>query len=327
MTHSTTKKPYTGPYTLVKVAVTLGLFVLLFVTVGAGAIWDGFAGVVWLWVLVRLLLYPVSLFLQVVRWGVLLYGQGVSAPWRLLFQRYWMARFFDNFLPGRLGGDAFRVLGPVGFPARRSAIAASVLLDRLTGVIGLLLYVTVAGLLQLGLTVEVGLGFVPVTGVLGLLLVLPWVLMLSPTTWGLKFAGKLPDGKGKSALVAMLDGARGLAASKRTLAICLTLSVMFHLLTAVSTFFSFLALGVPVSFLAVILLLPLIGLAAQIPVSINGWGLREGVFTLAFTAIGVPAGEAVAVALLSRFTTVFMSSVGGVFYVISTVRPATTSRR
>jgi glycosyltransferase 2 family protein len=77
----------------------------------------------------------------------------------------------------------------------------------------------------------------------------------------------------------MLDGARNLVGRKRSLVISLLLSVMFHLLTAVSTFFSFLALGVPVPFLAVILLLPLIGLASQIPISVNGLGLREGVFT------------------------------------------------
>jgi glycosyltransferase 2 family protein len=274
-----TKKPLARYYNLVKIVITLGLFALLFATVGVGAILEGFSGVIWVWVLVRLLLYPLSLFLQVVRWGILLNSQGVSAPWRLLFQRYWMARFFDNFLPGQIGGDTFRVLASTGIPARRAAIAASVVLDRLTGVIGLLLYVTVVGLLQLRLAVAVGVGFVPIIGLLGLLLALPWVTMRSPAIWGLKLAGRLAEGKGKSVLVAMLDGARNLVGRKRSLVISLLLSVMFHLLTAVSTFFSFLALGVPVPFLAVILLLPLIGLASQIPISVNGLGLREGVFT------------------------------------------------
>ena len=59
---------YSAVYTL-----SLGLFALLFTTVGMGSILEGFSGVVWIWVLVRLLLYPVGLFLQVVRWGILLY--------------------------------------------------------------------------------------------------------------------------------------------------------------------------------------------------------------------------------------------------------------
>jgi uncharacterized protein (TIRG00374 family) len=162
---------------------------------------------------------------------------------------------------------------------------------------------------------------------LGLLLALPWVTMRSPAIWGLKLAGRLPEGKGKSVLVAMLDGARNLVGRKRSLVISLLLSVMFHLLTAVSTFFSFLALGVPVPFLAVILLLPLIGLASQIPISVNGLEFSEGVFTLAFTAIGVPLGEAVAVALLSPLTTIFMSSVGGVLYVVGAMKATAISRK
>ena len=96
------------------VALSLGLFALLFTTVGMGSILEGFSGVVWIWVLVRLLLYPVGLFLQVVRWGILLYEQGVTALWGLLFHRYWTARFFDNFLPGQIGGDAFRLLDSIG---------------------------------------------------------------------------------------------------------------------------------------------------------------------------------------------------------------------
>jgi uncharacterized protein (TIRG00374 family) len=155
----------------------------------------------------------------------------------------------------------------------------------------------------------------------------PGSTMRSPAIWGLKLAGRLPEGKGKSVLVAMLDSARNLVGRKRSLVISLLLSVMFHLLTAVSTFFSFLALGVPVPFLAVILLLPLIGLASQIPISVNGLGLREGVFTLACTAIGVPPCEAVAVALLSRLTTIFMSSVGGVLYVVGAMKPTAISRK
>jgi len=229
MTPSTTKKPRAGRYNLVKVAITLGLFGLLFATVGIGPILKGFSDVIWVWVLVRLLLYPVSLLLQVVRWNVLLYDQGVSAPLGLLFQRYWMARFFDNFLPGQIGGDIFRVLASTEVSANRSAIATSVLLDRLTGIIGLLLYVTVVGLLQLRLTAEVGLGFVPLISIVGLLLALPCVLARSPATWGLNLVGKLPESKLKSVLVAILNGTQNLTANKRSLVISLTLSVMFSI--------------------------------------------------------------------------------------------------
>src|SRR5918999_13198 len=105
-----TKKPLARYYNLLKIVITLGVFALLFAPIGVGAILEGFSGVIWVWVLVRLLLYPLSLFLQVVRWGILLNSQGVSAPWRLLFQRYWMARFFDNFLPGRLAAIPFASL-------------------------------------------------------------------------------------------------------------------------------------------------------------------------------------------------------------------------
>jgi glycosyltransferase 2 family protein len=321
----TIKKRRAPLYSLVKVAVTLSLLVLLFTTVGTEAILEGFSDVIWIWVLARLLLYPASLFLQVVRWRILLYGQGVSAPWGLLCQRYWMARFFDNFLPGQIGGDGFRILAPMGIPAQRSAIAASVLLDRLTGMIGLLLYVTVVGLLHMRLTAQVGFGPVLGLGILGLLLLLPWVLLRSPSAWGLKVVGKLSNSKGKSVLLAVLDGARNLALRKRTLALSLLLSVLFHFLTAVRTFFAFLALGIPIPFLSVILLVPLVGLASQIPISINGLGLREGIFVLTFTAIGVPPGEALAVALLSRLTTVFMSSIGGLLYVRGAVKPAASS--
>ena len=46
---------------------------------------------------------------------------------------------------------------------------------------------------------------------------------------------------------------------------------------------------------------------------------------LTFTAIGVPAGKATAVALLARLTTVFMSSIGGLLYIRGTIKPAAST--
>ncbi len=72
------------------------------------------------------------------------------------------------------------------------------------------------------------------------------------------------------------------------------------------------ALGVDVSYGSVLFIVLLINVISLIPISINGWGLREGAFVLMFTQVGVGGGEALAVALLGRVTGILKLTVGGI---------------
>ena len=62
------------------------------------------------------------------------------------------------------------------------------------------------------------------------------------------------------------------------------------------------------------LYLPIINSVAAIPITISGFGLREGMYVAMFSRVGVPGAAALAMSLLGYLATLFWSVVGAGFY-------------
>lgn len=66
--------------------------------------------------------------------------------------------------------------------------------------------------------------------------------------------------------------------------------------------------------MAFFLVVPAASVAAMLPVSLNGLGVREGVFVALLAAIGAPANLAASCALLALIVSTAFSAIGGVVY-------------
>ena len=305
----------------VQFLVTLGMLGLLFWQVGTGPILGSFSNVVWGWVIIRVALHFVGLALQAFRWYMILRGQGVAASLPLVFLRNWTARFLNMALPSQLGGDAFRALGNVGAPASKTTVATSIVLDRLIGLTGLFTFVALAGLLNFGYARSAGLAFIPLLALGGIILVLPMIFARWPADVGLRAMQRLPTNRFTRAVQRVFLELRQNTSEKSVVAKALTVSILIHAVSTMSTYASFRALGVDVPLTAVILIVPMVNLASQVPVSLNGIGVREGLFAVAFGAVGVPRAEATAVALFSRVINAMMAGLGGLMYLGATMKP------
>src|SRR5262249_1096520 len=74
------------------------------------------------------------------------------------------------------------------------------------------------------------------------------------------------------------------------------------------------ALGIELSFAECLLLFPPVMLASAIPVSVAGWGVREGAMVVAFGFARVPAADAFAISVLFGLLAIVMSLPGVVFW-------------
>jgi hypothetical protein len=83
-------------------------------------------------------------------------------------------------------------------------------------------------------------------------------------------------------------------------------------------------LGLQVGLDAFFVLIPLTALVTMLPVSMNGYGLREGAFAFAFSQIGLPVEAAVAISVAATLCTMALSLVGGVLYATG---PVSTGHR
>ena len=76
----------------------------------------------------------------------------------------------------------------------------------------------------------------------------------------------------------------------------------------------FLALGIKVPWLELLVIITLISVITMLPVSVNGLGVREGSYVFFFKQLDVPNEMAIAVSLLFFFFVSLSSLVGGLFW-------------
>ena len=74
------------------------------------------------------------------------------------------------------------------------------------------------------------------------------------------------------------------------------------------------ALRIPLSVSAAFLMVPLCTLLQAVPISFNGWGLRETAFILYFGQIGLSRDSALACSLVGAGLTVLLSLSGAIIW-------------
>ena len=72
------------------------------------------------------------------------------------------------------------------------------------------------------------------------------------------------------------------------------------------------SLGIPLPAGAAFLMVPLCSLLQAVPISFNGWGLREGLFIVYFAQVGLPRESALAFSLVGAGLLVLLSLSGAV---------------
>jgi hypothetical protein len=88
------------------------------------------------------------------------------------------------------------------------------------------------------------------------------------------------------------------------------ISIGIHALTAVVMFLFARDMGLPLQLLDCLALVPMLMLIAAVPISIAGWGVREGVMVAALSLLGVQTAEAVVLSVLIGCLSLFSGVIG-----------------
>jgi uncharacterized membrane protein YbhN (UPF0104 family) len=91
------------------------------------------------WLALAAALFTLSKLISSVRLNTFFRAVNIQLTERYNLRLYWLGMFYNLFLPGGIGGDGYKVylLGKE-FPGRRSLIFRALLLDRLSGMVALL---------------------------------------------------------------------------------------------------------------------------------------------------------------------------------------------
>ncbi len=311
---------------LAKIIVSAALLALLFSRVDVATLWAHARNASPGWLAASIGVYLVMVVLSAWRWGVLLEAAGVALPAGRLIASFLVATFFNNFLPSNIGGDVVRI-ADTARPAESKTIAALIVLaDRGVGLLGLL---TVAAL---------GASFaeqLPGTGIVGPSIL--WLLLAA----GLAALALLLWRPGALILLLrpiqrlhqewvgeQLEKLEGLLVRLRrspgAIGLCFSGAIVVQLVLVSFYFAIAISLGVPIAFWQLALIVPMTFLAQMLPVSMNGFGVREATFAYYFTRMGLRIEQALLVSFVGAAMMMVFSLSGAAAYLSRGRRPVDT---
>lgn len=305
---------------VVQVLVTLGLLGWIFRNPEQNRLmWDALKQANGLWLLPGIVAVGVAFLLQTQRWLMLMAVQGIRMGWWRAWRLMMVGAFFNLFLFGATGGDVIKIFYAMRETAtKKSAAFLSVLVDRIVGLLALILVTCVLCALNFReLTAH------PVTAALlsSLAVILGGSLAVVVAGFlvdRLQLAHKLPAWLPLHAKILEMAAAFSVyARDGRTLLATLAISVPAHLLIFSAFYFAARAFTDALSVMNVFSVMPIINTITALPISLSGVGVREGLFKQMFgTMFGIPENLAVVISLMGFAITLFWGLVGGVVYLM-----------
>ena len=301
---------------LAKLVVSAGLIWFLLSRLSLDEITDAMGSPRWGWLLAALGVYAVSAFGGALQWSWLLQRTGIRTRGFEIRRLYFIGLFFNNFLPANIGGDAYKIVDLGRHEHRHLGVFTATLLDRIIGLLALILGAVLV------MAAASGLG-VPLPRLTLVLVPLLLVLVAGLAFLLSRRLGRLLP---RAAMVLGLPGlAERLERLTREFAHyrkhvgwlngLVAFSMGVQLLRMLTHLLVAWGLGYDLGWeqaVQLLVLIPLLAISLMLPITINGIGLRESISANLLTWAGLAAPHAVAIEVAAYLVQVVFSLQGGV---------------
>lgn len=272
------------------------------------------------WIAASLAILAAQLFLLAARWQLIAQGCGLTPRYATMLRVSFIATFFNQVLPSTVGGDAARIYMLAREQGGWAGATYSVLIDRVAGIFALTLIVFLCLPWTLALVqdpvariVLFLIGFGAIAGAMVFLAIgrIRWKPLMhwTPTRH----------------LVEVSRTAWRICGSWRTLSTILVVSFIVHLMTVLAAWCMVQSVSASVNFELLLFMVPPVILIATVPVSIAGWGVREGSMIVAFAYAGLPQSDGLVVSVLIGITFFVIGAIGGLIWVAGGMRRPKTA--
>lgn len=262
--------------------------------------------------------FVINYILCVVRWEMLLKAAKIQLPFKRVLISAAGGFFFSLFLPSTIGGDLMRSIDLAVHTKKPREVIATVLLDRLSGYIGLAIVALLAVLfgwkyIQDNQSILVSVAIINVI-LIAVLLVLFNKFIYAKVNQLLHSpqAGRIRESiKNIHQEIHIFRHHKNLAVNN------IIISLIIQCVGPLSFCLIGLALGVKINLAYYFIFGPIISAITLLPISIGGLGLRDATTIYFFAKAGVVKDLAFAMSLVSFVFILICGSLGGLIYVLT----------
>jgi uncharacterized protein (TIRG00374 family) len=301
----------------IKSIISIGLIWYLLSEVEFTAVYASLKSAQPIWLLFAFITLNIGKLLTGYRWQILLEAQGIKIPLRSLIASVFVGQFFNSFLPTTIGGDAVRAYDTATQSNESTKSVISVFIDRLIGFFALTLLAALA--LLMGYIIGEDVSFY----------VLPVCLIFCICSFGaiifynnslieimVRFLKLFKLSKIAEKLIESSQSFSMLRSKPRVLISALIISLALQINVILFYYFIGVALDLNVSFLYFAIIVPIALVVLLVPFSINGIGIREGIFVFLLTELGVLPKDAIALSWISFGLALTQGIIGGVIFAL-----------
>ncbi|MBX5240308.1 lysylphosphatidylglycerol synthase transmembrane domain-containing protein [Rhizobium sp. NLR22b] len=291
---------------ILKVAVALGLVIWIARKVDFAEGWAAIRtlSVTIIWASVFLLL--LQAVLSAWRWCLLSEMIGQRLKLTGATKLFMQSLFYNQALPSPIPGDAARIFGAIKYGLTITEATLGVVIDRILTLFGLAVVALIGLIIMRGfyghdfpIPYLVELTALGVAGTIASALVFSWRRHF--------FVRFLP-----AKLHALTEALAAFLAHRRMLGVFL-LTLVIHGLSVVSLEILVLGLGLPLDWGQAAAAFPPVLLIAMVPISVGGWGLREGGMIVSLAVFGIGTTDAATLSVVFGLLQLVVGLAGGVF--------------
>ena len=275
---------------LIRVVITLAILVLIFRNIEFSNVKDIILHANINLLVLAVLFQLLSTLLAGYRWGQVMKKLDFGQRSDFYMRSYFKGSFFNQGLPTSIGGDAVRVLDVASNGHRKRDAFIGVFIDRVLGLAGLLILNLVANYFLPGLLPDnlfLMINIIVASGLIGFIsfIYIHKIKILNKgrlLNYVLRISGRLNK---------ILHDARSISFH-------LIIGILIHLFSIINIYLVGQSVGLEYDLLTMAVIVPPVVLLTLIPISLAGWGIREGAMIGLFGLIGAAQANILSMSII-----------------------------
>ncbi len=279
-----------------------------------------------LFLTVSVIFFFMSVFAAAYRWQYVVSLKKMHLPFTTSLREYFIGMFFNNFLPGSIGGDVVRIVGAAEAIRSKEIALSSVFVERIIGLISLVA-IGLSGFLFLN--IDSGPGYIGISFILLATLSMILTAVINPNSNSAlcEVAESYLPKKVSENIISYMKDFSGYSDSPLKLFVVFIISFAFKIFDGFFLFFIFLSLGLDLSYAHAIAMFAIINVIKMVPISLNGLGLSAISWVIILKSFGIDENVSASVDFLTITVSLLISGIGGILYFMRGYKKKTAQKR